>query len=58
MEVIMFKFDYLATVLFVMVSLMVICFVFASVCPTQVAEATATLAPLQDALEVIATVAQ
>lgn len=46
----MFKFDYLAILLAVMVVFMVIYFVFAAACPTQVAEAQEMLAPLQDAL--------
>lgn len=49
---------YMAAVLMVMCMLMVVCFVFASVCPTQVAEAQAQLAPLQNALQMIPTPVQ
>ena len=50
--------NYIATVLAVMVMFMVICFVFAAFCPTQIAQAQEVLAPLQDALQMVPTPVQ
>ena len=54
----MFNINYIATVLAVMVVFMVIITVFASVCPTEVANATAALAPLPEALHPVSIIAQ
>ena len=50
--------EYVATLLAVMVFFMVVCCMFAAFCPTQIAEAQAMLAPLQDAMQIIPTPAQ
>jgi len=49
---------YLAVVLMVMCILMVVCFVAAAFFPTEIANAQAVLAPLQDALQIIPTPVQ
>lgn len=49
---------YMAAVLMVMCILMVICFVVAAFFPTEIANAQAQLAPLQEALKVIPTPVQ
>lgn len=49
----MFNINYIATLLAVMVVFMVIITVFASVCPTEVAQAQAVLAPLHEALDTV-----